>query len=96
MVATCRDHEKGIPVPIIDGLWTKLIIYHYLLQVDFLESYAKEAARRKMIYLVQFGLHAYFSHKVGTGYRYRTVGFIGGLFDHFLVDVPHTGGNHCK
>jgi hypothetical protein len=32
--------------------------------VDFLEHYSKEAARRKMIYLVQFGLHAYFSHKV--------------------------------
>jgi hypothetical protein len=35
-----------------------------LVQVDFLEHYSKEAARRKMIYLVQFGLHAYFSHKV--------------------------------
>jgi hypothetical protein len=32
--------------------------------VDFLEHFSKEAARRKMIYLVQFGLHAYFSHKV--------------------------------
>jgi hypothetical protein len=34
--------------------------------VDFLEHYSKEAARRKMIYLVQFGLHAYFSHKVAV------------------------------
>lgn len=33
-------------------------------KVEFLESYSKEAARRKLAYLVQFGLNAYFSHKV--------------------------------
>jgi len=33
-------------------------------QVEFLETYSKETARRKLTYLVQFGLDAYFSHKV--------------------------------
>jgi len=33
-------------------------------QVEFLENYSKETARKKLNYLVQFGLDAYFSHKV--------------------------------
>jgi len=32
-------------------------------QVIFLEIYSKEVAREKLLYLVQYGLHAYFSHK---------------------------------
>jgi len=33
-------------------------------QVEYLESYSKETAKRKLNYLVQYGLDAYFSHKV--------------------------------
>ena len=33
-------------------------------KVEFLENYSKETARKKLNYLVQFGLDAYFSHKV--------------------------------
>ena len=33
-------------------------------QVEFLENYSKETAKKKLNYLVQFGLDAYFSHKV--------------------------------
>lgn len=33
-------------------------------QVEFLEVYSKETAKRKLNYLVQFGLDAYFTHKV--------------------------------
>ena len=33
-------------------------------QVEFLENYSKKTARKKLNYLVQFGLDAYFSHKV--------------------------------
>jgi len=33
-------------------------------QVQFLETYSKETAKRKLNYLVQYGIYAYFSHKV--------------------------------
>lgn len=33
-------------------------------QVEFLETYSKETAKRKLTYLVQYGIDAYFSHKV--------------------------------
>jgi len=33
-------------------------------QVEFLENYSKETAKRKLTYLVQYGIDAYFSHKV--------------------------------
>lgn len=33
-------------------------------QVEFLEVYSKETAKRKLNYLVEFGIDAYFSHKV--------------------------------
>jgi len=33
-------------------------------QVDFLETFSKETAKRKLTYLVQYGIYAYFSHKV--------------------------------
>jgi len=35
-------------------------------KVDFLETYSKETAKRKLNFLVEFGLDAYFSHKVDT------------------------------
>jgi len=33
-------------------------------QVEFLETYSKETAKKKLNFLVEFGLDAYFSHKV--------------------------------
>jgi len=41
---------------------SKFVVSKY--QVEFLETFSKETAKRKLTYLVQYGIHAYFSHKV--------------------------------
>ena len=56
-------------------LWNPTVVRGFF-QVHFLEAYTKETAKKKLQYLVQYGLNAYFVHKVRK-LDFRRAGHLG-------------------